>query len=121
VLELYWPPPPPRKKAGTNILENSKFKDSLFIYINVVALPSMKSHCKNLAFATMMAIALAAVTIVTSVSIMPSANADSSLEQTFDKFSKKCDKAQDEDTQKKEIQAEHQAQRHIPFPVIAVC
>jgi invasion protein IalB len=81
----------------------------------------MNSHSKNVAFATMVAITLAAVTIVTSVSIMPSANADSSLQQTFDKFSKKCDKAEDKDSQKKEIQAELQAQRHIPFPVIAIC
>ena len=81
----------------------------------------MNSRSKNLAFATMMAVALAAVTIVTSVSIMPSANADNSLQQTFDKFSKKCDKAQDEDGFKKEIQAELQAQRHIPFPSIDEC
>jgi invasion protein IalB len=82
----------------------------------------MNSHSKNLAFATMMAVALAAMTIVGSVSIMPSANADSSLEQTFDKFDKKCDKAEDhKNSFKKEIQAELQAQRHIPFPSIAEC
>jgi hypothetical protein len=80
----------------------------------------MNSLGKNLAFATMMAVALAAVSIVGSVSIMPSANADSSLEQTFDKARKKCDKAEDhKDSFKKEIQAEIQVQRHdrVPFSI----
>jgi hypothetical protein len=82
----------------------------------------MNSLGKNLVFATMMTVALAAVTIVASVSIMPSANADSSFEQTLDKFHKKCDKAEDhKNSFKKEIQAELQTQRHLPFPAIAEC
>jgi hypothetical protein len=49
-------------------------------------------------------------TVVAVVSITPSANADSSSDQTLDKFNKKC-KAVEKGSQKKADQ-EAQAERH---------
>jgi hypothetical protein len=77
---------------------------------------------EHLAFATMMmAVMLAAVTIVAAVSIMPSANADSSNVQTFDKALKKCEKAVEDDNQKKADQAGDQATRHLEGGGVIIC
>ena len=65
----------------------------------------MNSLNKNLVFATVMTIALAA-----AVTIIPSASADSSTAQSAEKFDKKCHKAGD--SEKKARQAEAQFGRH---------
>jgi hypothetical protein len=44
--------------------------------------------------------------------IAPSANADSSIGQTFTKFLKKCERAGEDDSQKKADQSEDQFLRH---------
>jgi hypothetical protein len=65
---------------------------------------------KNIVFVTIISLTLAIAAIVT---VIPFANADSSRDQSLEKFGNKCDKAGDhKDSEKKARQAEDQFERH---------
>jgi hypothetical protein len=66
------------------------------------------------------AIVITAGVAVTALSIAPSANADSSTDQSAQKYDSKCDKAIADESAKKGVQADAQYERHAP-DVSVVC
>jgi hypothetical protein len=70
---------------------------------------------------SLVAISAIAGILVTGFSIIIlSANADSSTDQSAQKYDKKCDKATEKESGKKGVQADSQYERHAP-DVSVVC
>jgi hypothetical protein len=68
----------------------------------------------------MIAVALSTATLFTALMTIPSANADSSTDQSAQKYDKKCDKATVEESAKKGRQADAQYEHHDPDATV-VC
>jgi hypothetical protein len=57
-------------------------------------------------------VATAGILVMAFGIVIPSANADSSFDQSVQKYEKKCDKAKEKESGEKGVQADQQFERH---------
>ena len=70
----------------------------------------------------MMSVALMTATLVTSLTgLIPLVNADNNVDQSLEKWSEKCDKATDKDSQDAAHKADRQYDQHAPEGPLVQC